>query len=144
MRGNGKINAFGQTILASDYGADDLTKYRDDVSEPARLTLVGSHADRHGSTEVLASIAVLDESMPAMVHRYDTLREPDFYDLSTGESVWLSESVVVTVPLDRLRDFRAYVKTRGLAPCGRSAYKLYVLVGGDIPAWDAIEIACKG
>jgi len=147
MRGNGKINAFGQRVLVNDYGADDLNRHRDDLRLESGRPVIpgGAVAIAVPRQDVEGILAVLDATMPAKttvwerLTDFDVTREPDLLD--EVEAAWIGEDMVLVVPVERLDDFRAYVATHGLSPCGRGAFKLHLLTreSADLPVWDAVE-----
>lgn len=116
MRGNGKTTQFGQTLIASDYGADDLWRYRDDLPVDTGLALARTDNTRPEEAN-MQMIALLDEEAPAKVTRYQT-REPDFFE--DGRAYWIGADGVVSVRIEDLRAFRIYVASRCMAPIGRT------------------------
>lgn len=127
---------FGAPIL-SDYGQDDLSRYRDDVAvatlEPVRGTRVGT----------LVAIE-FDLDAPAKKRRTapgDTLREPDF--IEDGQAYWIGEDGVVGVDLALLHRFADH-----LADSDRFALRAYRVrafeSGEPIPSLNAIYRTCCG
>lgn len=164
MRGNGKRNEFGQTILTSDYGHDDLTRHRDDIPAPTTVrTPVRSAITRPEeaqmntttrTTRTAALIALLDADAPAKqvgtaAHALrvrqahinpEVTRDMDILD--DMEAAWLTDRFAVTVPLERLDDFRTWVHSRGMAPCGRGSYDVAAFDDQDV-AWHEIIAAVR-
>lgn len=66
----------------------------------------------------------------ARLTRHTVTREP-VIDEVTGEAVWVGDDLLVTVPVERLNDFRAWVATGGSAPCGRGSYTVESLTRED-------------
>jgi hypothetical protein len=64
-------------------------------------------------------------------------REPDIFDEVTGEALWFGEGFAVVVGLDRLDDFRAWIATRCMAPCGRGSFGVDALVTADV-GWERV------
>ena len=114
MRGNGKTNAFGQTLLRSDYGADNLWRYRDEALDLGASVASGTLV---GSTTTLL-VAEIDPDAPAKEHRYDRLREPDFCE--DGYAHWIGTEGVVSVGLESTAGFRSWVRCRGMSPLART------------------------
>lgn len=151
----------GQTMVRSDYGADDLNKYRDDTPV----------ADATASDDrVVTQIhALIDGDMPAVAHKtqsrtynpapnagaieyladlhpaeairtYNKLREPDLYD--TEQAIWVTNLGMVAVDLRCLRGFNAYCRANGLIPGGLPGTVRRQFYGEALPLWDFIKEVC--
>lgn len=111
-----RTNEFGQPVL-SDYGADDLNGYRDDVPQRPAVGVTAS-----APVAAPRLVAVLDPDAPAKRDRTPQLREPDFLDPTTGEAVWIGEDGAVSVPvallpaLERLVDQAGWHARQGTDP----------------------------
>lgn len=127
---------FGAPIL-SDYGQDDLSRYRDDV---AVATLEPVHATRVGTVVAIE----FDLDAPAKQFRAApgaTLREPDF--IEDGRAYWIGADGVVDANLALLERFE-----RHLAEHDRFALRAYRVrafeSGEPIPSLNAIYATCCG
>lgn len=89
-------------------------------------------------------VAVLDLDAPANTVRYDRLREPDVFDPEEGIYAWTNDdhTLVVTVPMDRFDDFRAYVKARGLCPLGSGLARFFEFGAPAGATWERIAALC--
>lgn len=154
------VNEFGQEIVASDYGDDDLNWTDPDLSvademivehrtTTAIMALVEGDAQAYQikrqiepeveerAHPVIALIADLDPNEKAYVTH---LREPDMYD--EGFMSWIGPEAVVSVPVEKRRAFNGYVRCRGLARC--DVYKIERLTkDAQIQSvWSLIEQTC--
>lgn len=109
------------------------------------------------TTTTVATIALLDEAMPAKVTRPSEAkrvdakmtrttitREPDIFDEVEGEAIWFGKDMMLVVPLERLDNFRRYIACRGLAPCGRDTYRVIALTKDAQDTWAGLYEMATG
>lgn len=85
------------------------------------------------------TIQIITDLWPEEQERsYNNLREPDLYD--DEQAIWVSNKGTVSVDINKLRGFNAYVRAAGLAP-GGCAVKINAFGPRD-SQWDFIKEVC--
>lgn len=123
---------FGMLVTENDHGADDINHLRHDIPRADEV--------QHDLRVHSQITALLDEGMPVGGYKTPTdlnerrihglgssritklLREPDMYD--DGYAVWIGPTAAVSVPVERVDEFRAYMHVNGMV--GGGAH--YVLI----------------
>lgn len=135
-----KVNEFGQEILTSDYGDDDLN-FIEGCVEPS----VAERTDRDVrlNTQIMALLTVDEPAYTAYEHTSTTkLRDADFYD--DGMAFWIGDQGVVAVSVEKVPEFEHHLSVNGMTDYGAHTYTIEQFDGLPVTdTWTVLNTTCK-